>query len=224
MIASALRYEIESHAARIRAGNPLFRSAAAGRAPAAAIERYLASLRYLLAGSSPCLVRAAARARDLGQDALADHLIEKELEERGHDRWAEEDLGVLRAEFGTRCDDRPVPAMVELLRYIEQIIDRDPSLYLAYILWAEYFTVLVGGELIENLVRKCGVPADAMTCVAKHVELDQDHAAEGIEIIDALIGDPRKLPDLRAALNHAMALFDRACVEMMEAPLARVAS
>ncbi len=224
MIASALRYEIESHAARIRAANPLYRSAAAGQAPAAAVERYLASLRYLLAGSSPCLIRAAARARDLGQHHLAEHLRQKEIEERGHDTWAAEDLQVLRARFGTQSDDHPVPAMIELMRHIEEIIDRDPALYLAYILWAEYFTVLVGGELVENLVGRCGVPANAMTCVAKHVELDQDHAAEGVEVIDALIGNPRKLPELREVLWKAMALFDRACEEMMAEPAARAAS
>ena len=82
----------------------------------------------------------------------------------------------------------------------------------------------MGGELIAGLVEQCGIPHDALTCVAKHVVLDEEHASEGLDAVDTFVTDPRMLSELRAVLLRKMSLFDRACAEMVELPLARAAS
>ena len=224
MIGSALRYEIEGYAARLRTGCPMFHAATVGTLSPTSVERYLASLRCMVASSSPYLERAAVRARSLGHEELAAFFSSKAAEERGHDEWAEHDLHVLRSRFDVTFDDAPVPAILTLMRFCEETIDRNPVLYLAYVLWAEYLSTLIGGEFVAALVQQCGVPRTALTCADKHVELDQEHAADDIEIIDAFIDDPRMLADLRAVLHRTMALFDRATEEMLEPVRARAAS
>ena len=224
MIGNALRYEIECHAVRARASNPLFRAAMKGGVTPPSIERYLASLRYVVASSFPNLSRAAARSRALGREELANYFARKASEERGHDEWAEDDLRSLRSRFVVMGDDEPVTSIVALMRFCEETIDRDPALYLAYVFWAEYFVTLVGGDLVRALVEHCGLPAAALTCLAKHVELDQEHADDDIDVIDGLITDPTMLVPLRAVIHRTTLLFDRACNEMLEPTLARAAS
>jgi pyrroloquinoline quinone (PQQ) biosynthesis protein C len=220
MIADALRLEIEAHAARVRMSNPLLHRAAAGEVSPAAVERYLVTLRYMIANTPPNLALARDQARDAELDALAVYYSEKLAEEDGHERWADHDLQVLRdhGDFAHHRD--PAPSAVVLNRFLQRTIHRDPVLYLAYVLWAEYFTTLVGGEVVQHLVERCHMPAEALTCLSKHVELDKDHTEENLDALDALVGDPRMLEPLRRVLDTSMALFDRLCEEIVEADLA----
>lgn len=220
MIADALRLDIEAHAARVRTGNVLLARAAAGELSSAAVERYLVVLRYMIANTPPNLVRARDRAQEAGLDALAAYYAEKLEEEDGHERWADHDLEVLRSSRDLTAHSAPVPAAIELNAFLQRVIDRDPVLYLAYVLWAEYFTTLAGGELVQYLVERCDVPAEAMTCLAKHVELDKDHTEENLDVIDGLVDDASMLAPLRSVLQTSMALFDRASDQILEAELA----
>jgi hypothetical protein len=220
MIADALRLDIEAHAQRARMSNPLQRRAAAGELSLAAVEHYVVTLRYMVANSVPNLARARDHARSLRLDALAAYYDEKLREEAGHEAWADHDLRVLG-----RCDDRrsrkAAPSAVRLNEFLCRTIDRDPLHYLAYVFWAEYFTTLVGGELVRLLVENCDVPRDALTCLAKHVELDKDHTEENLEALDALVENPRTLEPLREVLSESMALFDRICDEIVEEDVVR---
>jgi len=132
-------------------------------------------------------------------------------EEAGHDKWAEADLLTLNADPG----DRGVqPSIRELVDYIHNIIDREPILYLAYILFAEYLTVSVGPKWLHLLEEKCKVSSGAMSVVAKHIELDKFHVEEALDCIDDLVGDPAKLPLLREVLRASMAYFERFMTEL----------
>jgi hypothetical protein len=55
-----------------------------------------------------------------------------------------------------------------------------------------------------------------MTVVANHAELDREHVQEALDEIDELVGDPRKLPRMRAVLLESMTRFDRFCAEITE--------
>ena len=58
-----------------------------------------------------------------------------------------------------------------------------------------------------------------MRVIAKHAELDKDHAREGLEAIDALVQDPARLPAMRRVLLASIARFDQFCEEVTcEAP------
>ena len=217
MIADALRLEIEAHAERVRQRNPFLLKAAAGQVSPVEVERYLVTLHYMIARTHPNLVRARERAREAGLVALEGYYAEKLREETGHDRWAEHDLEVLRRSSGATGRCEPVPAAEELDAFLSATIDRDPVLYLAYVLWAEYFTVLAGGELAQHLVGACDIAPEALTCLVKHVELDKDHTEENLDVLDALVADPQMLDPLRQVLLESMGLFDRLCAQVVEA-------
>ena len=218
MIRQVLTHEIEQHAARVRSGR-LMSLAERGLLTPAMMARYLASLRYLLEFSAPFLARARDLARSSGRHALADFFHQKVGEETGHHLWAVDDLTALQRRHAVPGAPEPVPAIQALVEQIRVWIETEPALYLAYNMWAEYFTSLAGGEFVKVAIERCDIPADALTCLSKHVELDVGHAEEDIRTIAALVDDPALVPRLREVVVRTAELFDRACEEFIGSPL-----
>jgi hypothetical protein len=216
MIADALRVEVEAHVERTRAGNRLFRLAQEGRVAPGVLARYLASVRYSIAQTPRMLTRARRSASAHGQGELARHFANKLADEAGHDRWADADVEVLAAHRAVRYAGRPEAAVVELYAFLEETVDREPALYLAYVLWAAYFTVLAGADFARAIVERCGMPAEAITSVSRHAELDREHTIDGLDAIDRLVQDPARLAPMRATMRTSMALFDRMCDEILD--------
>lgn len=214
MIADALRAEIETFAkTRIRE-NLLFRMAEEGTVDVPCIRAYLTNIHYLLRQTPICLVRARKRALAAGDMPLAEHFKAKLEEEAGHFRWAEDDL----ASLPSIAEATPgvLASMQRNVDYVVRTIDDEPALYLAYILFTEYFTVVVGPEWLRLLEDRCGIPRTSMTAIDKHIELDQDHVEEALESIDDLVGDPKLLPRLRTVLRDTMDNFCAFCTELAE--------
>jgi hypothetical protein len=137
---------------------------------------------------------------------LADYFAQKSREESGHDRWADEDLAKLRRLFALGAAAEVPQAIQELVAFLTDLVNRDPRAYLGYVFFAEYFTVLLGPIWIAALER-CGVPAQAMSVVANHVELDVGHVESGSTEMDILT-DEGCMPELRAVLSETMRLYD----------------
>jgi hypothetical protein len=219
MIADALRLEIERYAAGVREHNPLFVGAAAGRLHAGHLARYLANVHELVLHTPRYLHRARLGALAHGDAELARHYAQRLTEEVGHDAWAERDLQrVATLAGGAAARPEVVPTMRELLDYLARVIDEDPALYLAYILFAEYLIVLLGPEWLALLEARCGIPRTSMTVVGNHAELDREHTEEAFERIDALVADPLKLPRMREVLTGSIARFEAFCREIVEVP------
>jgi hypothetical protein len=214
MIGDALRAEIEAYAASVRTTSPLFTRAATGAITPVHVARYLANVHQLVLHTPIHLRRAEAAARALGDEALARHYRTKRGEEVGHDAWAERDLARIAPRLPSAPPRDLVPAMQELLAYLEGCIDESPAQYLAYILFAEHTMVLLGPGWLELLETHCGIPRSSMTIVANHVELDGEHVEDALAHIDALVPDPLALPRLRAVLHRAMHLFDQFCEQV----------
>ncbi len=215
MIGDALRVELERYAATLEQQNPLYLAARRGAFTPGVASRYLVNVRHLIRHTSPHLQRARARALAKGDRALADHFSHKLSEEYGHDLWAECDLQELGSRFGTSDSAGVVPALDELLRFLEQTIDRDPALYLAYILFTEYVIAARGSEWLAVVQDVCGVPTESMSVIANHAELDREHTHEGFETIDALVTNPTMLAPMRAVLLASRDLFHRFCEEIV---------
>jgi hypothetical protein len=213
MIANALREDIESYSVRAKS-NPLYVKVASGNLDANAVAKYLSSVLCLLRHTPEYLVRARARALERGMRGLASYFSEKLKEEKGHDAWAESDLASVGDSFGATAPADLSPALRSLLDYLADTIDEDPTLYLAYILFAEYFTVLEAPEWLTLLEERCGIPKAFMSAVANHAELDKDHVAEGLDAIDALVTDPAYLVPMRQALHESITRFDRFLAEV----------
>jgi pyrroloquinoline quinone (PQQ) biosynthesis protein C len=213
MIAEALRYEIEkySHEAKKSA---MYQRALAGSLGRQDVARYLCNVLHLLQHTPVYLARAHARASERGDIQLAAFFQQKLGEEVGHDQWAVQDLANFRAHLNVDAQDGVVPSLDALLTYLARTIDEDPTLYLAYILFAEYFTVLEAPEWLALLEERCGIPKEFMSAVGNHAELDKDHVAEGLDAIDALVTDPAYLVPMRRALHESITHFDRFLAEV----------
>ncbi len=215
MIANALRVDVELFA-RVRCReNPLFVMAEQGRVSRACVRSYLKNLHYLISNSVPCLRRAAERAREENDEALALHFEAKLAEEAGHEVWAERDLESVR-ESSTMLTPEVTYGMRGVLENVHELIERNPALYLSYLLFAEYVTVLIGPAWVALLEERCGIARTSLTIVTKHIELDVDHVEHALDEIDDLVGEPTMLPQMRAALHASMARFERFCTELAE--------
>ena len=215
MIALALRADIERYAAGMRHHNPLFTRAERGTLAADHLVRYLANIRVLILHTQPHLMRAIAKAREAANGALANHYSKKLGEEAGHEEWAERDVRQVTAMIAASVPQDRARALDELVSFIERTIDEDPSLYLSYMLFAEYLIVLMGPEWLHHLETRCGIPRSSMTVIGNHAELDREHSEEAFEAIDELVVDPRKLPAMRRVLSDTVALFERFSTEVV---------
>lgn len=219
MIGRAVRIDIEQYAGEMDRRNRLLEATRAGKVTREMVVRYVASLRYMLALTPIHFRKASRRARELGDETLARHFEHKLKEELGHDKWAENDLKSLDAERAAR--QGTTAAIHDLARFVEATIETNPALYLGYIAFVEYITVMAGDEWLRLLEERCGIPRASMTAVGNHIELDREHAEEGFALIDDLVVDPRMLPVMRETVATAMKLFDAHCNESVsttEAP------
>ena len=205
MIAASLKDHIESYAARSRTENALFRGAEEGTLRPSHVALYLANVREIVLHTPVYLARARDVAERRGREDLAAHYARRLGEEVGHDQWAERDLRALR----DAPRERPIlPSTRALLAWLAEVIDEDPALYLAYILFAEYLVVLLGPDWLARLEACCGIPKGAMTVIGNHAELDRDHVATSLPEIDRLVDDPTRFPALRAVLERSIAHFE----------------
>lgn len=218
MISGVLRNDIEAYVREARATNPMYRRVSEGSLEREKVGRYLVNVLHLLRHTPPYLERARERARELGYQALADYFDQKIDEEVGHDQWAVSDIQHFTTVLNVQCRDVVMPSLASMLAYLRDLIDEDPTLYLAYILFAEYVTVLEGPELLKLLEERCGIPQQYMSAIGNHVELDKEHVEEGLDAIDALVGDPAYLSPMRQALRRSIRYFDGFLAEVAELP------
>jgi len=216
MIANALRVEIERYAARMKSSNPLFWKAADGTFTSEYLVSYLTNVRHLVWHAQRFLDRGRARALVVGDLQLAEYYRNKLGEELGHETWADRDIQ--RVTGASRAPVNPdiLLSAQDMVRFLGAVIDEDPALFLSYMLFAEYLIVLLGPEWLQMLEERCGIPRSSMTIIGNHIELDREHVEEALDQIDALVGDPRKLPRMRAVLLDVLAYFDRFCAEVTE--------
>ena len=173
-------------------------------------------------GAPPIHLRLARdHARLRRQERLAAYFEHKLGEEEGHDAWAARDIARISERSDARGAAAPVPTMRELIVFLQETIEKEPMRYLAYILFAEYFTVVMGPEWVRALEQHCGIPTGAMTVITNHAELDKAHVAEGVAEIDALVGESDR-PALMATLSESMTHFERFLDELAR-PGARAA-
>jgi hypothetical protein len=213
-ISDTLKDDIEAYALRLRDSNELFKRAQCGKLTPGAIATYIANLHLLVQHTEVNLELAQRRSEELGKMELAHFFEEKRRDEKGHDRWAEHDIAAMNGMFGVTPMAQPTRSISALLEYLRGVIAEEPTHYLAYILFSEYVTVLVGPEWLRLVEDRCGIPMSAMTVVGNHVELDKGHVAEGLHEIDRLVGDDEPVEPMRGALRASMGYFDGFCSEI----------
>src|SRR5688572_20619257 len=166
--AQALKTEVDAFAGRLRASHALLRAARLGQVSRQTVATYLTNLRYLLRHTPIHLRTAIGTAHQLRRPDLAAYLERKLEQETGHDRWADADVAMMIRMFDVRVED-PTPQMEGIIGHLTGLVERAPSHYVAYILFAEQFTVTLGDDWVSALESSCGVPVEALSSVTKHV-------------------------------------------------------
>jgi hypothetical protein len=210
-LATLLRSAIESWADDLRQKTALGTLARQGKLPPRALALYLESLRFLFINSQLNLAAASVVSQNLGQRELAEYFASKAKEEIGHDRWAIEDLSRLPdAAIVGVC---PSPAIVSLVEWQRSLIAQHPVCFVAYAVWAEYFTVLLGDEWLESLAAS-GYERGQVSAITKHLLADRDHAARGFADIDRLWHGEPAAGVILHAVGRAGEIFEHFCDEI----------
>jgi hypothetical protein len=218
-LAVLLRQSIEQWAEELRTTSPLGHLARAGNVTPRALALYLESLRYLFQHSQRNLQLAADQADRMGLRHVALYFERKANEEQGHDGWAVDDLTHLPHTSVTNLT--PALSIVRLVELQRSLIAEHPICFVVYALWAEYFTVLVGDEWLDAL-SSCGYQRSQVSAIAKHIEADREHAANGFNEIEQLWQgqpEPAVLLDVVARACRAFESFcDEICREAAPQP------
>lgn len=210
-LATQLRTAIESWADDLWQKTALRMLAKEGKLPPRAFALYLESLRFLFKNSQLNLVLASATSDNLGHPELAEYFASKAREETGHDSWASDDLSRLpEAAVVGVC---PSPAIVSLVEWQRSLINQHPVCFVAYALWAEYFTVLLGDEWLDSLALS-GYERDRVSAITKHLLADREHAARGFAEIDRLWHGQPAAGVILHAVERAGQIFERFCDEI----------
>jgi hypothetical protein len=214
MISDTLKRDIEEYASRLRHSSEFFRQATRGEVTPDSVAAYVANLHLLLQHTEGHMRLAQKRAMELERPRLAAFFEDKMREEKGHECWAANDMSTLAGLFALRSVTGRSPAITGLVDYLSEAIVDEPTRYVAYILLAEYVTVLVGADLLMLLRDRCGIPSGSVTVVERHVELDGEHVAEGLHEIDSLVQDEKYLSPMQQTMRRSMQYFDSFWDEM----------
>lgn len=204
MHSQALTEKINALHARWREEHPLFAQLRAGTFDNAKAVKYLQSTFYVISHTQPHLRRAEEISLQRNMPELARFFREKASEEEGHDEWVKSDL----RESGREYNPEEVASTSrELVEFLNETIDTDPTLYLSYILFIEYFTVIAGPELVE-LFESCGLSRAQFSVIDLHAELDKEHIKDDFECIDKLVPTSYTTNDLMAVVNKSFNYYD----------------
>ncbi|HKP60752.1 MAG TPA: hypothetical protein VJV78_28685 [Polyangiales bacterium] len=210
-LAQRMKQAIELYAAELGTKTQLAEIARRGELTPRAMALYLESLRYLLQNTQLHLGIAAVRCEQLGHRRLAKYFRRKAGEEQGHDRWAIADLARLpsRAVAGIR----PAPAVRALVDLQARFIQEEPLCFVAYLQWAEYFSVHVGDAWLDALA-KSGYERSQVSAIDNHLETDRHHAAAGFSEIDELVEAGADPALMLGAIDQAGEVFACLCNEI----------
>lgn len=219
MLDTLLKENIERYCHRARETNPLFVRARKGELSPQHIHTYLTNVLFLIRHTPPYLQLARQRSAQLGLKDLEAFYASKLGEEQGHDAWAESDISKLKQAF--RLEQAPPgvsASMRELVLYLETVIERDPALYLPYILLAEYSTVLIGPSFLNDLREKCGIPPEMMSVIGNHAELDRNHVIDDLAAIGKLLESKKSHEPFLDVFQHSSRLYEQFCRDISADP------
>lgn len=177
MLSKVTEIEIKAFADTLSTRTKLLQLAEQGALNAEGMATYLHGLRQLFLGSCGNIAYAAERCTQIGRHELAVYFRDKYSEERGHDQWASADLKALPDD----TKPQPAPSVQRLVDYQRVLIEREPALFVVYMLWAEQFTILLGERWLRALATS---GFNDVTAISKHLEADVGHVHEGYEILE----------------------------------------
>jgi pyrroloquinoline quinone (PQQ) biosynthesis protein C len=176
-----------------------------------AYAEVLITVHGTIRASVPLMETALQRARAIAaSDPVARGLVvylERHIaEEQGHDEWVLEDLEVLGIDRSRVLSRVPTPTVACLIgSQYYWALHYHPVAVLGYLAVTEGYSN--PPELIEDLIRRTGLPRRAFRTLAEHAELDPGHGEELDTVIDSLT--------LSAELEEAIGISAMTSVDLM---------
>lgn len=210
MLGELLKDKIDEYHSVALQKNPLFRMAEDGTLTRHHLARFVNTAKYLVSFTPKHMQLAKRRAMEMNRPDLVAFFDQKMHEEDGHDAWAAEDYEKLTEGAIKKSDDAPIaPSVVEFVSFLEKTIDSDPVLYLPYILLAEYYTSLMGPKWLSDIQTHCAIPAEHVSIVGKHAELDKLHVIDDMAELNRMTDSERYQEPFLGVLRSALLFYDR---------------
>lgn len=208
-----LASKINDYYSVLKKENSFFKKIFSGTLEPEQLELYLFNMKASLKSTIVQCKNGAKRCEITGDRKLRDFFLLKAQEEVGHDQWAEEDLENIYKEFTIENKKSSLSIhMVNIIEYNNALIEKDPRLYLVFMMFAEYFTVIAGPECIEKFNTLCNIPTNCVSVIEKHATLDQEHVHEWHNFTNEYITDIDIISDeMFATLEDIMKNYARFC-------------
>lgn len=212
-----MRRSIESYWDHLQTADPYNRSILEGTLQPEMLSHFLVNV-HVLVQHTPIHLRLAEKiCAEKGLDDLGSYYQLKFVEESGHDKWAEADMIRLKKQKkNVTIVGTTDKSMKDFLLHIEGLIRKDPYLYLPYIFFAEYLTVLYGPKMNKALIENCGYLPHSMTVIENHAELDKEHVNEWEDVIAEIVDEELYREPFLAVLSETIRLhkeFFLSCAE-----------
>jgi len=141
------------------------------------VEHYASMLRqiYLQVREHPQMLAALTLRLHGPRRESIGSLLKHAISEQGHDKLALRDLRSLGQDVSDLAASYPLPGTIAMLAYGQYQIDHaNPVGYLGYLFHLEFLPTRHGEEYGRCLA-EAGVPREAMSFLADHVEVDVAH-------------------------------------------------
>jgi pyrroloquinoline quinone (PQQ) biosynthesis protein C len=160
--------------------------------------------------TTPLLEQAGRRMKRLGwHPALAELLLQKAAEERGHERWLLADLKNLGCERQQVEQTAPCPAVLAYVawnRFTAEVGSPTAFLGTAYVL--EYLSVYRATGAVDRLIQRDAIPniRKAVTFLRGHAGADISHVAE-LNTVLLSLKDPQEQAAIVLSARATRALY-----------------
>ncbi|KFA90303.1 iron-containing redox enzyme family protein [Archangium violaceum] len=205
----ALEHEARTLVEELNA-HPIARRLIDGSIDADSYAHYLVQTYHYVRWTTPLLAEAGRRMKRMGSHPqLAELLLQKSTEERGHERWLLADLKNLGWPAGRVERAQLSPAVIAYVawnRYTTRSGVPAAFLGTAYVL--EYLSVQYASGAVERLLAANTIPniRKAVTFLRGHGDADGDHVAELASVLRSLT-DPREQAALVLSARNTRVLF-----------------
>jgi pyrroloquinoline quinone (PQQ) biosynthesis protein C len=155
--------------------------------------------------TTPLLEQAGRRLKRLGRHVMiAELLLQKASEERGHERWLLADLknlGCTRQEVDNTRPCRAVEAYIAWNRFQSEA--GSPTAFLGTAFVLEYLSVYRAGEAVERLLERNAIPHihQAVTFLRGHADADGEHVTGLMAVLRTLTDSTEQAALLLSARN-----------------------
>jgi pyrroloquinoline quinone (PQQ) biosynthesis protein C len=181
-----------------------------GRIDASGYIAWLVQTYHYVQWTTPLLEQAGHRLKRQGRHVLlAELLLQKASEERGHERWLLADLknlGWTRKQVEATHPCRAVEAYIAWNRFQSEA--GSPTAFLGTAFVLEYLSVHRAGQAVEGMLAHGAIPhiQKAVTFLRGHAGADGGHVAELMGVLRALT-DPAEQAAILLSARNTRALY-----------------